>query len=394
MTDSADSNPNEAVPAQASLRDWLINQSLPLWGEAGWDERTGLFIESLDELGQPLSDLPRRLMVQARQIFVFSIAAKRGWSGIARHRVERAADAMIRFYHQRDGNPGWVFSVDRAGTPVDPRRDFYTLSFVLLALANWAEISGDRRALSLADETLDFLDSRMAHPEGGYVDGLPLPADGQLRQNPHMHLLEAVLALHRVKPGEGYLDRARSLVSLLQSRFLQGRPPVLAEFFDSDWAVRGGADVSFEPGHHFEWVWLLWLYAKLAGDPLPEIAASLWSAAIEFGLGPGPILYDEASLGRGILQRSTRLWPYCEAAKAARILSPSTTASADFLTALQTRFLGPAVRGSWVDRFDADGVPKSRLAPASSLYHICCALDMLEQHGTDEVSRVQPTVTA
>ena len=77
----------------------------------------------------------------------------------------------------------------------DPRRDLYAHAFVLLAIASYVGATGNRRALSLADETLAFLDDHMASPDGGgFVEQLP-PLGGVRRQNPHMHLFEALLAL-------------------------------------------------------------------------------------------------------------------------------------------------------------------------------------------------------
>ena len=338
-------------PARKAMLDWMVVQALPLWIDAGWDPQTGLFLERLDGSGRPLADVPRRLMVQARQIFSFSVAARRGWCPAALDRLNQAADAMVRLYYRRDGAPGWIFSVDRSGIPVDSRRDFYSLSFVLLALAKLAVARGDGQALALANETLTFMDAYMASPGGGYVDALPQPPHAQLRQNPHMHLLEALLALHEAAPDGDYLERARGVVTLLTSRFLHGQPPVLAEFFDPNWKVLGGPDISFEPGHHFEWAWLLTRHAELSKGALPEVAASLWTTAVTVGLSRDLVIFDEVSPARGVIQRSTRLWPYCEAAKAACFFSASNPTADSFLTSLLERFLKPAYPGSWVDHF-------------------------------------------
>ncbi len=354
---------------------WLTGQALPLWAEAGWDDGAGLFVERLDLAGNPLHDAPRRAMVQARQIFSYSVAARRGWCGGFGDRLLPAADTLIRRFYAVDDAPGWIFSVHRSGRPNDTRRDLYAHAFMLLALAEVAATTGERRFLALADETLAFLDAHMAHPAGGYVDALPGSPDGPLRQNPHMHLFEALLALHGADPARDYLDRAAVLAALMERRFLRGS--ALVEVFDADWTPRGGPDFPFEPGHHFEWAWLLTRFARLSGRRQSGAAAALWRSAIAHGTERNGLVLDEASVGRGALRRSARLWPHAEAAKAACCgLGASEDPSAgDFLAALHDRFLAPAFPGSWIDHFDAGGWPLTDFAPASSLYHICCALD-------------------
>ncbi len=365
------------------LHHWLIDQALPLWAETGWDASCGLFVERLDLAGRPGLDAPRRAMVQARQIFVFCLAERRRWSLVFRDRLLPVADNFVRRFHAVDGAPGWIFSVDRSGRPIDGRRDLYGHAFVLLALAHVAQATGERRFLALADETLNFLDRAMGASSVGYVDALPPPKGGSLRQNPHMHLLEALLALHEASPERGYLDRAATMVDLLSARLLHGG--VLVEHFDADWTPRGGPDHSFEPGHHFEWAWLLTRFARLAGCAVPEVADLLWRSGLAHGVGADLTIFDETSPARGPLRRSTRLWPYAEAAKAAGCLAapaPDTPSPGDFLDTLHARFLVPAFSGCWIDHFDANGTRMTDSVPASSLYHIASAAD--DASGSDQ----------
>ena len=45
---------------------------------------------------------------------------------------------------------------------------------------------------------------------------------------------------------------------------------------------------------------------------------------------------------------------------------------------LVTRLLQPATRGGWIDRLDKDGKRTVDHMPASTFYHIVCALNELE----------------
>jgi mannose-6-phosphate isomerase len=87
--------------------------------------------------------------------------------------------------------------------------------------------------------------------------------------------------------------------------------------------------------------------------------------------------------------RQARLWPQTERLKAALALSRQT---ADFerrmsfeRTALAaaeglSHYLHTSVPGLWHDKMRADGTFVAEPSPASSLYHIVCAIDLLRQH--------------
>jgi len=357
--------------------DWMVEKALPLWASEGWDAKADMFVERLTLDGRPLLETPRRVMVQARQIFVYSVAHRRGWCTGAGELAARAADSMIRRYYRVDDAPSFVFSLLRDGVVADPRRDFYAHAFVLLSLASAYEVTGDPALLALAQETLDFMDREMTSPAGGYVEALPMPT-GPRRQNPHMHLFESLLALHAIAPQHGFLARANGIVQLLRERFLQNGGQILVEFFDASLRPLGGPNFPFEPGHHFEWAFLLARWAELSGHAhSPKEAGALWLHALRAGLAEDGKIFDKAT-AEGCVDSSTRLWTYAEAARAASVMAgePDTRRNADFfLGQLYERFLEPAAQGCWIDWHGTDGRPKVDFVPASSLYHICGALD-------------------
>ena len=368
------------------LRRWLTEKALPLWASVGWDDREGQFVEQLNLSGTPLLDVPRRVMVQSRQIFVYATAHRRGWFKEGDVLVRRAVDVMIDRYLEPDGMPGWAFSTDRSGAVVDGRRDLYAHAFVLLALAMAHQWSGDRYYADLARRTLHFLDAEMAHPAGGYIEALPL-SDGPRRQNPHMHLLESLLVWYSIAPKEDFLARAQAVVLLLERHFVQigarDSRIVLTEYFDDDLVPLYGPDYVFEPGHHFEWVWLLGEYSRLRGEPFHPIARELWDSGVLLGFGEHGLIFDEVAASGAVASASTRLWPYAEYIKAsslgfplpAHVLSRNRD---DVIERLLKSFLYPARPGAWFDHLDEAGRLKRDNVPASSLYHLCCAIDQSE----------------
>ena len=50
---------------------WMKDKALPFWGTVGADHIRGGFHERLDLQGRPILDVPKRLMVQGRQLYVY-----------------------------------------------------------------------------------------------------------------------------------------------------------------------------------------------------------------------------------------------------------------------------------------------------------------------------------
>lgn len=352
--------------------DWLCRDALPLWRGAGFDARRGSFVERLSLDAAPEPDVPRRLMVQARQIHAYATAARRGWDRDGAALALRAADTMVAQYAA--GDDGWVFSCDAEGRVVDARRDLYAHAFVLLALASLIRLDGQARHIRLAQGTLAFLDRAMAHPAGGYAEAWPTPALPR-RQNPHMHLLEALLALHDTGRCGDMTPRIAALTDLFDRRFLSARG-LLCEYFAPDWTPLN-PDASFEPGHHYEWLWLLSCCPGLAPRPSTARTDLMLAQALRGTDAQGAVW---ASVDRNGPARDRRLWAAMEAAKAmtlpqGRAARPAGLAAT--LTSAWQGFIAPATPGGWIDRIDADGTGLVDHMPASSLYHIVTALDFI-----------------
>jgi mannose-6-phosphate isomerase len=366
--------------ATRALLDWSRERALPFWAERGFDRARGRFEERLSMNGDLLPEAPVRLMVQGRQIFVYARAATLGWRGGAHDLVATAFHSMVRDFHAVDGAPGWVHSISREGRVVDARRDTYAHAFVLLAIASYVEATGDRKALTLADEILAFLDANASGgASGGYVDAIP-PFDEMRRQNPHMHLFESMLALFEASGEERYLSRARGLFDLFVRAFYQSDAGALLEYFDRDlrpW--RGEVGRVVEPGHHFEWIWLLRRFSRFSGvDSSPQVDG-LYGHALRFGAGADGLPFDEVLIDGMPRLRSHRAWPVTEAIKAHVIEAEEGRAGACdratmFSHMLSQRFLLDAPVAGWVDRLDEQGRGVSDFMPASTFYHVFCAI--------------------
>lgn len=374
-------------PWSSWLRVWAIDDALPFWATAGFDGANGRFEERLGFGGDRLPSVPIRLMVQARQIYAYATAARLGWYPPSAGLVERAFASMVRDFHAADGKDGWVFSIDRRGAVVDARKDLYAHAFVLFAVASFVQATGQVATLALADRTLAFIDNNMRVHREGYLECLP-PTGGPRRQNPHMHLLEGLLALWSVSSDRRYLERAGHVVDLFERRFFQPASGTLCEHLDDELRPASGIDGAIvEPGHHYEWIWLLRWFERATGRPVAPFVDALYVHATEHGFDADGLIVDELLVDGSCRLPSRRLWPITEAIKAnvveGRLGRPGAEQRAAALAErLATRFLQPVIKGGWIDRLDRDGNRAVDHMPASTLYHIVCALHELEPFTT------------
>jgi mannose-6-phosphate isomerase len=343
----------------------------------GFDVAAGRFRERLDWSGAPV-DVPHRSMVQARQIYVFSHACHLGWFEAGGPLAEQAMASLLRDFGDVSAREAsFAFSIDARGRIASAARDAYAHAFVLFAVSWLHRLNGDPKLLELADKTNAFIKARLvdAH-HGGVFDAHPV-VSREKRQNPLMHLLEAYLSLERAAPGRGYLEDARELVDLFKSRLFSSTQGVLLEYFGEDWSLHADpakADV-FEPGHHFEWVWLLREYQELSGESLGGWSDRLYEVARDRGISADGLVYDELGADMSVRKRSHRVWPHTEAIKAAAARHAGGDAEAlpfarSMAGGLLAHFLDRPFAGGWADHIDAEQVPLADYVPASSLYHL------------------------
>lgn len=343
------------------MRAWLFDQALPLWAKAGVAADGG-FHEALDFDGRPVPGLARRTRVQARQIYAFAQGSALGWkpgAAIARAGLDR----MIAACRRDDGL--WRLTTDADGAPLDDGVDLYDQAFVLFALASAHATLGDARAKPLALETLSAIREQMASPHGGWAEALPpvLPR----RQNPHMHLLEAMLAWRRASADMAWFKLAKECLDLFTAHFSQGAR--VGEYYAEDWRPDPASGRITEPGHSHEWVWLL----KQAPGMIPDQAAvmtALYDDALKAG-GRDGFVVRELEDG-AVRDGGRRLWAQTEAIRTALAVDDPATALILLERVFDTH-LAVDVPGLWMDSYDAEGRPCDARVPASTLYHLMTA---------------------
>jgi mannose/cellobiose epimerase-like protein (N-acyl-D-glucosamine 2-epimerase family) len=355
-----------------SLPAYAMTTLLPLCRDRFADPVHGGFHERLDPAHAPLPVGSKRLMVQCRQLYVLSHAAVLGDTS-GQDAAARGYD-FLRHAYRDPAHGGWFTCVADDGTPADRGKDLYAHAFVLYALAWLHRGFAPPDALPLAAATFDTLCAHMAAPGGGFWDAASedwQPDRRRRRQNPHMHLLEALLALHEATGDGHWRDEATRLVALFLDRFHDARTATLGEFFTESWAPHPEDGHVVEPGHHYEWVWLLHRYHAQGGtlDVLPA-AEALFATARRHGHDPehGGI-HDRIDRAGRAIATTRRIWPVAEAIKAHVALGHDPQPLIDHLF---RDFLRPE-RGIWVETCTREGSPTLGYLPGSTPYHLFLA---------------------
>jgi mannose/cellobiose epimerase-like protein (N-acyl-D-glucosamine 2-epimerase family) len=367
---------------QSKLAGWLVNDAYPLWARHGIDPGGGFF-EALSQSGLGLPDA-RRARVHPRQVYAFAMAPAFGWRGDARGIVRRGIDYFTAHYRRHDG----LFRTlaGASGAPLDERVLLYDQSFALLGYAAAGaalDERGDFEARAL--ELRGAVDERLRAGDGAFHSDLERT---DLREsNPHMHLLEACLAWAEIGRDASWLEWVRSLVELAVSRFIRKDNGAIGECYTAAWQPAPGiAGRVIEPGHQFEWAWLLLRCESAHRAPLPDIAlrdTALRLLAVGEGYGVhGGVAVNQLLDDWTVSDADARFWPQTERLKAALLAATVTdtprywamahAAAASFLPYLRT-----SVPGLWFDVRRRSGEIVDSPSPASTFYHLVGAIAAL-----------------
>jgi mannose-6-phosphate isomerase len=361
----------------AKLIGWLANEAYPHWARHGI-ESSGAFFESLGQDGRGIPD-PRRARVQPRQVFAFAQAQALGWRGDAHGIVRRGIDYFTAHYRRSDGL--YRTLVDTGGAPLDERAVLYDQAFALLGFASAAaalDARGEFEASAL--DLRGAIERLLGTGDGSFCSDLER---ADLREsNPHMHLLEACLAWAAVGSDASWSDWVRGLAELARERFIRKDSGALGEQFTAAWQpVPGIAGRIIEPGHQFEWAWLLLRCEPILRSPPRATALRLISIAEEHGVRNG-VAVNQLLDDMSVVDADARFWPQTERLKAA-VLAAGLTGEPRYWSMAHAAalsffpYLATPVAGLWFDVRRPNGALIGATAPASTFYHVVGAIAAL-----------------
>ena len=311
------------------MQDVLQNNILRFWLDKMQDRENGGFYGRMDGNNVLHPKAEKGAILNARILWAFSAAYRVLGNPEYLEAATRAKDYILE--HFIDPEYGGVYwSVDYKGNPLDTKKQFYAIGFVIYGLSEYARATGDREALDWAIELyecveLHSLDTRY----NGYIEACTrdwgeitdmrlsdFDANYPKSQNTHLHIIEPYTNLYRCLremhdlqscnyvPAIGSVlpigitvpmdtlarveGSLRNLIQIFTDYILNPDTHHLDLFFDMDWTRRAGHLESY--GHDIECSWLIHEAALELGDrkvlsKVEPIVRSLAKAS-EKGLRP------------------------------------------------------------------------------------------------------------
>ncbi|MGH8421367.1 MAG: AGE family epimerase/isomerase [Pseudomonas fluorescens] len=348
----------------ASVQQHFQDVIVPLWQGPGWNADMALPYEALDAEHQPLPPQRYRAMACARQLYLFSSLI--GQVPAAEERAAALFRSLQQHFHDAE-HGGWFYSVDPQGAPLDQRKDLYTHAFILFACAHYWDKVREPLVESVLNAVLKVVAQRFATGDGLYEASLECDwsslESGPL-QNPLMHLAEAFLATLSVRKDVAVQDALVELCTAMQKRFIDPQHGVLME------KPLGAVDNWFEPGHQFEWYFLLESSSLLRGSTLHASLERAFAFTEQLGVDQqtGAVRAMLDLEPNGLPRDATqRIWAQAEYLRALTLRPDSEAVVLHQLQALQQRSLHA---GGWYECRDENGDVTRRDMPSTTPYHL------------------------
>ena len=337
------------------MQDVLENNILPFWLEKMQDNEHGGFYGRIDGNNQLHPEAEKGAILNARILWSFSAAYRVLQKEEYLEAATRAKDYLVD--HFIDPEYGGVYwSVDYKGEPLDTKKQFYAIAFVIYGLTEYARATGDREALEYALDLYDCIEEHAFDDEqNGYIEACTrewgkigdmrlseLDANYPKSQNTHLHIMEAYANLLRCLkemraqeqcdyvptigsvlpvgisvPPETMVNvegSLRNIVDIFINKILNPETNHLDLFFDMDWTRGAGHLESY--GHDIECSWLLHEAALVLGDEnvLEKVESVIQKVAkaAEKGLRPDGSMIHEANLDTGHIDDDLHWWVQAE----------------------------------------------------------------------------------
>ena len=337
------------------MQDVLENNILPFWLEKMQDNEHGGFYGRIDGNNQLHPEAEKGAILNARILWSFSAAYRVLQKEEYLEAATRAKDYLIE--HFIDSEYGGVYwSVDYKGEPLDTKKQFYAIAFVIYGLTEYARAMGDREALEYALDLYDCIEEHAFDSEqNGYIEACTrewgkiedmrlseLDANYPKSQNTHLHIMEAYANLLRCLkemraqeqcdyvptigsvlpvgisvPPETMVNvegALRNVISIFIDKILNPETNHLDLFFDMDWTRGAGHLESY--GHDIECSWLLHEAALVLGDEnlleKVENVVQKVAKASEKGLREDGSMIHEANLDTGHVDDDLHWWVQAE----------------------------------------------------------------------------------
>ncbi len=376
-----------AAPLAQRAREFktqLAEKILPYWFDTAQDTANGGCLLSDDLVKGRTTPKEKAIVTQARMIWTFSLAHRKGFSDARRDYLKAAAQGyrfLMEHFLDKE-HDGYFWKTDLTGKPVKEHKIVYGQSFVIYALVEYHRASGNPEALRHAMELYQTLQKRAYDPKrGGWVehftrDWMPLAlrdpvgeveVAGLKSANTHLHLMEALTELYEVTHDTGVRKSLEESLRLNMEYFYPLDAGQSCFHRNPDWsAVTDPRSAGLSYGHNVEFAWLMIRAEEVLGrGPSWEHFRAHLDHALKCG-------YDRELGGlyhRGVGDQrpfdTTKVWWVQAEMIAAFTDALRHKPDAAYETALEktlefvARHMTDPKDGIWVDSVLADGQPRN-----------------------------------
>lgn len=321
----------------------LTTNILPFWLDNMQDNERGGFYGQMRGDGTLVKDANKGGILNARILWSFSAAYRVLGKPEYLEAATRAKNYILQYFFDPVYG-GTYWELDCEGKPVDTKKQFYELGFMLYGLSEYARATDDREALVMAVQLYKCIEEHSLDTvNNGYIEAQTrewsdiadmrlseLDANYPKSQNTHLHIIEPYTNLYRclkemsAKSGVSPFPAdicvkveasLRNLINIFCDRILNPETHHLDLFFDMDWTRGAGWLESY--GHDIECSWLMHEAALVLGDKevlaKVEPIVQLVAKASEKGLNADGSMTHEANLDTGHIDDDRHWWVQAEA---------------------------------------------------------------------------------
>jgi mannose/cellobiose epimerase-like protein (N-acyl-D-glucosamine 2-epimerase family) len=373
-------NPDQCRIAREFVSYTFVHMAR-LCATRGWDEARGRSVERLQADLTPAPLGYRRGMVAGRQLFFFSHAYRLTLDPVFADRARRiCTDLLAHFWDEANG--GWYFSVDDDNVALDTTKDLYGHAFIMFGLAHYAAIFADSDAVNWIQKTNELVFRHFRLPGGWLATSTTrdwVIGSRKLEQNPHMHLLETYLSAYGATRDSAFLKCATEMVSIYTEMLRTRDGSKVLEHLDENGQPNGPNGKLIEPGHLYEWYWLVNEYADIAGllayraacAPIVDWAENQGCDAEAGGI------YDQVDSDGNIVSHRKRIWPVTECIKAFATLvrigggEEAKASLIRWISFIREKYC--TKDGAWHEYLNRQLQPDCDYLPLSTPYHVAMA---------------------
>lgn len=318
------------------MQDVVENNILRFWMARMVDHENGGFYGRIDGQEVLHRDAEKGAVLNGRILWSFSAAYRVLRKPAYLEMATRAKEYIVSHFIDKEYG-GAYWSLDHKGQPLDAKKQFYAIGFVIYGLSEYARATGDEGALGYALQLFDCIEEHaLDHEHNGYIEALTrdwqpiadmrlseLDANYPKSQNTHLHIIEPYANLLRTLRSFSSVPcdqvtrveaALRNMIGIFTDKILNPETHHLDLFFDMDWTREAGRLESY--GHDIECSWLMHEAALVLGDAevlqQVEPIARMVAKASEKGLRPDGSMIHEANLDTGRVDDDLHWWVQAE----------------------------------------------------------------------------------